>query len=248
MKKDYNDYRSVIYERYATNFQDLSDVFDIAAAHRWGRGYKYYFRNWLPANSQASIVDVACGGGKLLHFFKELSFVNVSGVDISPEQVAISRQVFPTVYQANILEWLDAHPSEFDLITGLDIVEHLEKPEVLRLLDVCYDALKPGGRLILQTSNAESPWGSMHRYNDFTHEVGFTPKLLSRLFRLSGFQNIESREPGPVPLGYSFFSSIRYLIWQAIRVFLMIWNLAETGTIGSGVFTRVFLISGVKGS
>jgi SAM-dependent methyltransferase len=247
MKKNNQiDYRTRIYERYASDFQDLSENFDGSAALRWGRAYNYYLRNWLPVEKNASIVDIACGGGKLLYFFKNMQYKNISGVDISSQQVELARQVIPTIDEADVLEWLEAHPSSFDLITGLDIIEHLDKPEVLRFLDACYVALKPDGRLVLQTPNAESPWGSMSRYGDFTHEVGFTPNLLTRLFNLAGFQEMEARETGPVPWGYSMISSLRFVIWQFIRLGLKIWNLAETGTAGSGVFTRVFLITGLK--
>lgn len=246
MKNKPIDYRARIYERYATNFQDASEVFAENIAVRWGHGYKYYLRNWLPNNKEAAIVDVACGGGKLLYFFKHLQYQNISGVDISPQQVELARQVTPNVDEADILGWLEAHPSTFDLITGLDIIEHFDKPEVMRFLDACYNALKPGGRLVLQTLNSESPWGGMHRYGDFTHEVGFTPNSLTRLLKLSGFQNVESRETGPVAWGYSIISSLRYLIWQSIRMGLKFWNLAETGMVGSGVLTRIFLISGLK--
>jgi hypothetical protein len=47
-------------------------------------------------------------------------------------------------------------------------------------------------------------------------------------------------------LGYSTASTLRWCVWQAIRAGLKVWNIAETGDAGSGVFTRVFLISGVK--
>ena len=177
------DYRIRIYKRYGTNFQDAPEIFSKEAALRWGHGYNYYLRNWLPVNKDAAIVDVGCGAGKLLYLFKNMQYTNVTGVDISPEQVKLARQVIPAVDQANVLDWLEERPSAFDLITGLDIIEHLDKNEVLRFLDGSYKALKPGGRLVLQTPNAESPWGSQHRYNDFTHEVGFNPNLLSRLLK-----------------------------------------------------------------
>lgn len=246
IKKNDLDYRTPIYKQYATNFQDASETFSEDVALRWGRGYRHYLHGWLPAKKNAVIVDVACGGGKLLYFFKNMEYQNVTGVDISPEQVKLARQVIPTVDEANVLDWLEAHPSTFDLITGLDIIEHLDKSEVLRFLDASFYALKPGGRLILQTPNAETPWGGSIRYGDFTHEVGFTPNLLSRLLNLSGFQDTEARETGPVLWGYSAFSTLRYLNWQSIRMGLKIWNLAETGVAGSGVFTRVFLIKGIK--
>jgi hypothetical protein len=51
---------------------------------------------------------------------------------------------------------------------------------------------------------------------------------------------------GPIAYGHSAASSARYVIWQTIRAGLKLWNLAETGDPGSGVFTRVFLISAVR--
>jgi 2-polyprenyl-3-methyl-5-hydroxy-6-metoxy-1,4-benzoquinol methylase len=240
------DYRARIYKQYGTKFQDAPETFSEEAALRWARGYMYYLRYWLPDNKDATIVDVGCGGGKLLYFFKQMQYMNVMGIDISPEQVKLARQVIPAVDEADVLDWLEEHPSTFDLITGLDIIEHLDKSEVIRFLDASYEALKPGGRIVLQTPNAESPWGSQHRYNDFTHEVGFNPNLLSRLLNLVGFQYVESRETGPVPLGYSVLSSLRYVVWHLIRFGLKVWNLAETGSAGSGVFTRVFLATGLK--
>lgn len=245
-KKNDTDYRIRIYKSYGTNFQDAPEIFSKDAALRWGRGYRHYLRNWLPIDKNAAIVDVGCGNGKLLYFFKNMEYKNVSGVDISPEQVKLARQVIPDVEEANVLDWFEGHPSAFDLITGLDIIEHLDKPEVLCFLEASYKALKPGGRLVLQTPNAESPWGSQHRYNDLTHEVGFNPNLLSRLLNLAGFKDMESREIGPVPWGYSLVSSLRFMIWQSIRLGLKVWNLAETGSPGSGVFTRVFLVTGIK--
>lgn len=244
--KNLTDYRERIYESYATNFQDAPPQFNIAAAWRWGRAYRYHLRDWLPNRKESDILDLACGGGKLLYFYKRMGFVNFSGVDISPEQVKLSLQVTSNVAEANILDFLASKPNTYDLISGFDIIEHFHKPEVMRFLDLSYGALKPGGRLILQTCNADSPWGGVHRYGDFTHELSFNHNSLSRLLNLVGFTSIESREQKPIPLGHSVLSSGRYIIWQAIRAGLKIWNLAETGDAGSGVFTRIFLISGVK--
>jgi SAM-dependent methyltransferase len=200
----------------------------------------------MPEDKNAEIVDLACGGGKLLFFFKRHNYMNFKGVDISPEQVTIARQVSQYVFETNVLDYLTSHPGTFDLITGLDIIEHFDKDEVFRFLDRCFAALKPGGRIILQTPNAESPWVMATRFGDITHEVCFTPDVLSRLLIMSGFSNVEKREQGPVPLGYSIKSTIRFVLWRVIRRLLIVWNLAETGGSGSGVFTRVFLVTGIR--
>ena len=241
-------YQSRIYENYASVMQDASEVFDADKATRWGTAYRYYLRDWLPDNKQAAIADLACGGGSLLHFFKKNGYANLQGVDMSPSQVRLARQVMPKVEEANLFVFLKSHPAAFDLITGLDIIEHLSKDEVLEFLDACHGALKPGGRLVLQTPNAETPWGSALRYADFTHQVSFTPDCLSRLLSLCGFEKSSAREMGPVPSGYSLLSTVRFGLWCAIRIALRTWNRIEMGTPGSGVFTRVFVISATKGS
>ncbi len=240
-------YRERIYENYASNFQDAGPQFDVAASRAWGRAYRHYLRRWLPAHREAAILDVACGGGGLLHFFKEQGYTRLEGVDLSPEQVALARQVVPDVACENAIDFLERRQNAFDLITGLDIVEHLQKPEVLRFLDAAFRALRPGGRLILQTPNADSPWAAALRYGDFTHEVCFNSNALGRLLKLAGFGGIEFRELGPVPLGYSLAATLRAGVWQVFRLVLKIWNLAEIGSSGSGIFTRVFVISAVKG-
>lgn len=56
------DYRTRIYENYATRFQDAPKGFDQEAAWHWGRGYRHYLRAWLPEDKNAKIIDLACGG------------------------------------------------------------------------------------------------------------------------------------------------------------------------------------------
>ena len=191
-------------------------------------------------------MDLACGGGSLLYFFRERGYANLAGVDISPEQVALSRQVTNEVTQDNVLHFLQTHEGEFDLITALDLAEHFQKDEFLAFWTVLLAALRPGGRLILQTPNADTPWAAYHRYNDFTHEVCFQSNSLSRLMRLSGLVNVAGRELGPIPKGYSAACTLRHILWRLIRLSLQFYNVVETVVPGSGVFTRVFLMSGMK--
>ena len=149
-------YRDRIYEKYSTNFQDLAPTFDVAASWKWGRAYRHYFRGWFPVRKDAAMVDVGCGAGKLLHHFRERGYWNVRGVDVSPEQVQIFRQVVPDITEENALDFLERNKEAFDLITGLDIIEHLHKPEVFRFLDAALAALKPGGRLIYRRRTARA--------------------------------------------------------------------------------------------
>lgn len=240
------DYRERIYTTYGHDFQTAEKTFDFQGARRWGRAQSYQLRYWLPSDKNARILDVGCGSGRLLCFFSDCGYRNLAGVDICSQQVALSKQVTPCVIEGNLVQYLEHNPNSYDLIVGYDIIEHFHKDEVLRFLDGCYSALAGSGRLVLQTPNADSPWGTTLRYGDFTHEVSFNSNVLSHLLRLAGFSEIEAREAGPALWGISPSATIRYFLWSIIRLGLLAWNLVETGTTGNGILTRVFLISGVK--
>ena len=170
----------------------------------------------------------------------------MEGVEISPEQAQIARQVTPHIHQQDVLAYLKARQGSLELITALDLIEHFRKDEVLEFLDLCYQALTTGGRLILQTPNAASPWCSAIRYGDFTYEVCFTPSLLKSLLQMLGYRNIEAREQGPVPKGNGCKNTVRYYLWRGFGAAMSLWSLVECGSPGETVRTRVFIASAVK--
>jgi SAM-dependent methyltransferase len=172
--------------------------------------------------------------------------MNLVGVDISPEQVSLAKQVVEKVYEKNLFDFLRTVNQNFDLIIGLDIIEHLYKEEVIEFLDLCYSRLNNGGRLILSTPNADSPFFGSVRYGDFTHENTFTPNALEWVVGISGFKHGTARELNPVPLSYGFQSTIRFLLWKIIWVGIYGWNIIETGGPKSKVYTRNFIFSALK--
>jgi len=233
-----DSYREKIYTDYGTKFQKAENDNSIARMKRWGRSYLWHFRSWLPDSKQSAIVDLACGFGKFLQLLKDAGYVNVTGVDLSHDQVELARKVQDNVIEMDILEFLAEHKETFDLIVAMDIIEHFKKDEVLNVLSRLNQSLKNGGRIILQTPNAESPWSGHYRYGDFTHEISFTPSLLRHLLELNGFSEIEFREFSPVPFGNGPVSSIRYVLWRMVAMILWLWNMIELGNAGSGIYTR----------
>jgi len=238
------DYRERLWERYATTVHRQRAAVSVAEADAWGRPYDAYLRGWLPERRDAAIVDVACGYGRLLRFFAARGYADVLGVDISGEEVELARKIHPKVEQANTLDFLEGRPAHFDLITAIDVVEHMRKDEVLRFFDAARGALRPGGRLVVQTPNADTPWVSTIRYGDFTHELALNPNSMRTVMELCGFEGFEAREQGPVPT--SVLSGVRWGLWKLTRLSSLLYNLVETGSIGSGVLTRVFIASAVR--
>ena len=232
-------YRKRIYDRYTTDRYPQFLNFDESAYSKSLKPILTRLKKWLPINKSIKYLDVACGAGQLLYGFKTMGFDNIYGIDVSPQQVLVAKKITSNVYEGDALEFLQKNINTFDLITAIDILEHLDKNEMFDFLDAIFLSLREGGRLILQMPNAESPFGHKIRYCDLTHENSFDPSNLNSILNIVGFKNFEIQECGPIVHGpISFF---RWLIWRLISFNLKVWNLAETGNIGSGVYTRVFL-------
>ena len=237
-------YRQTVYEQYASRFKDETQSFNRARAERWGRLYRRHLRCWLPADRDAAILDAGCGSGRLLYLLKNLGYHGLRGVDVSRQQAALASQVIDDVRVENVLSYLEDRQGQFDAIFALDLIEHLTKTEVLEFLRRCAEALRPGGRLVLQTPNAASPFVSAVRYGDFSHETCFSPRLLVQLLQMSGFDRCTVKECGPVPHGT--VSTLRCALWKFLRLGLLFCNLVETGATQGQVLTRVFLVAAQK--
>lgn len=241
-------YRDSIYKNYASFFGLSDNKSDINGANRDGLIFEYYFRGWLPTRPDAAICDLGCGDGGLLRFLAGRGFSDLTGVDVSPEQIVRARGVAARLLCGDAIEHLERSPGRYDLLIARDVVEHLSKDELLSFLRLARDGLRPGGRLVVQTPNGDAPLVGSVRYGDLTHELCLTPGLLARLLDHAGFRPCEVREAGPIPRGYSPISTARYALWQATKAVIKFYNLIELGNAGSGVFTRVFLLSAVRPS
>lgn len=202
----------------------------------------------FPDNREAEILDIGCGHGALLHFAREAGYTQASGVDVSPQQVALAGRLGITgVRQGDLLVTLRSlEPGSLDAVVALDVIEHFTKDELVDLVDAVARALKPGGRWIIQAPNGESPFCGAIRFGDLTHEQAFTRTSLDQLLRVSGFASVHVHETAPIPHGFK--SAIRWVLWQFIRAGLRLWSVAETGDAGrDAVFTRNLLAVATRG-
>ena len=241
------EYRNRFYDKYVSQQvrpagRDLTRA-DYAL---WAQGAAQRFAGWLPTDRSVPILDVGCGAGNFLFTLQRLDYTDLTGVDFSPEQVTLARQWCPDarIIEGDVFDVLKNNQGNFSLISGLDIIEHFRKDEVLPFLELVHAALRPGGRLILQTPNAASPWMGSVAYSDFTHEWFYSPRGLDRILSLAGFSKYECRESGP--FFHGFKSLLRTLLWRVVRSGLRLYDLIETGGDNGGVYTRVFVATAVR--
>jgi 2-polyprenyl-3-methyl-5-hydroxy-6-metoxy-1,4-benzoquinol methylase len=160
---------------------------------------RYYGKNYgpfLPADRGAAILDVGCGPGHFLHYLRSRGYSAYEGIDLSPECVEVCRGQGLAAQQADAFEYLAAHRGALDAIVCNDVLEHMPKERGFRFAEQCRAALKEGGVLIIKVPNSAAPIvGARARYSDITHETGFTAHSLRTLLLISGFRQVDVREP-----------------------------------------------------
>ncbi|HLA09960.1 MAG TPA: hypothetical protein VJ023_05035, partial [Pyrinomonadaceae bacterium] len=115
------------------------------------------------------------------------------------------------------------------------------KEKLLEILRECSRVLRPGGTLVAMVPNAVSPFGSLTRHWDITHEWAFTTNNFRQLATLCGFSpDVNFRECGPEPHG--LVSAARFALWQLVRAGIAMRLLVELGTTKDRIYTMDMLV------
>lgn len=236
------EYRTRVYDAYETGRQRSLAPSTLEGLKPRLPFFQELVRLHFPPDFNASILDLGCGHGALIHVARQMGYCNVHGVDGSTEQVLTARRLgIDGVAQGDVLEALSRQPEgSLDCAIAFDLIEHFTKDELIRLVDEVWRVLKTGGRWIIHTANAESPFGNRMLYGDFTHELAFTRTSLSQLLLSSGFSEVSFFEDQPVPRGAK--SAVRWVLWNFIRNLWRLYLAVETGDISrDAIFSQNFI-------
>lgn len=207
-----------------------------------------FVRRHFPADRNARILDVGCGGGDLLLTAFQLGYRNLVGVDLSAEQVELAHaRGLDQVKLADAFQFLQGAPDQsLDCIVSYDVIEHFDRDELVAFCDLVHRKLCLGGAWIIHVPNAEGIFGSRIRYGDITHELAFTQNSLEQILRMTGFSEFEFFPDRPVAHGLT--SAVRWVIWHLVEIVARIALAAETGQFRSHILTQNLIAKAYKRS
>ena len=146
-------------------------------------------------------LDIGCGPGTLIGTIK-YQHLQSTGIDISSSQIKYANDKYGSrnsQFKVSSVSDLKRNTGDrcFDVITIVEVLEHLPEEEALRLLCDVKTLLKPGtGRLIVTTPNYSSLWPVVEylvnrigevKYED-QHINRYKPTKLSAQLSSSGFK------------------------------------------------------------
>jgi O-antigen chain-terminating methyltransferase len=159
------------------------------------RGLESYVPLFL---GKEDVLDVGCGRGEFVELLGAAG-VRARGIDPNHEMVEVCRARGLEVAEADGVSYLASLPdAALGGIFSAQVVEHLEPGYLLRLLDLAFHKLRPGGVLVLETLNPACWAAFFDSYiRDITHVWPLHPDTLKYLVMASGFTDprVEFRAP-----------------------------------------------------
>ena len=139
-----------------------------------------------------AVLDIGCGRGELLDLFRDHG-VDARGIDVNDEMVEACRARGLSAERADALAYLSAQPDgSLGGLIAIQVVEHLDPPYLMRLIETAHHKLAPGAPMVLETINAACWAAFFDSYiRDFTHVRPLHPDTLRYLVQASGFTNTE---------------------------------------------------------
>lgn len=179
--------------------------------------------------SALSVVDLGCGEGGWISHLSELGYC-CTGVDSNPHMLAQVEGINTglTLCCEDAISFLRRQELEsWDVISSFHMVEHLELEELVEFFDLCKNALKPNGLLILVTPNPKNILVATETFHmDPTHKKVIPLELLQFYMREWGLEVIDTISHFPMsyfPMEYKddpvshmafrFNVEMEYSIW-----------------------------------
>jgi SAM-dependent methyltransferase len=163
------------------------------------------------------VLDFGAGIGA---FADELCSLGATVVCVEPDPEARTQIAARGLPCYPTLEDLKAgQPTPFfDLVTAIEVIEHLEDPA--RYLRLLHDVTIPGGVLFLTTPNFQSLRARLQghhweQYRNPTHLFYFTPQSLERVMRLAGFASVERLRSRVV---YPYHGALRRTLQRGLQL------------------------------
>lgn len=211
-------------------------LYQVEETHWWYVGRRRIIRCLVEKistalnNTNLRILDVGCGTGANLKMLAD--YGSVEGVDISPQAVEFCGQRGLDTVKLGAVEHLPYESDSFELVTALDVVEHLDD-DVAGLREM-RRVLRSEGRLLLFVPAFMFLWGVQDDVSN--HRRRYTLPSLLKAVEQAGF-SVESASYANI----SFFLPV--LVVRTVMRWLHLRADTEYGINISplnGLFSRMF--------
>ena len=163
-------------------------LFRVEQSHWWHTGRRQIIASFVEditrrvTDRRPRILDVGCGTGANLLMLSK--YGDAEGVDLSEDAIAFCRERGLEQVKLGAGEALPYDDGTFDLVTALDVVEHMD--DDLAGLREMRRVLRPGGRVLLFVPTFMFLWGVQDDVSN--HRRRYRLPELQRVLEQAGFE------------------------------------------------------------
>jgi SAM-dependent methyltransferase len=163
-------------------------LFRVEQSHWWHTGRRKIIASFVEdichrvTDRRPRILDVGCGTGANLLMLSQ--YGDAEGVDVSEDALSFCRERGLDHVKLGAAEALPYDDGTFDLVTALDVVEHLD--DDLAGLREMRRVLRPGGRVLLFVPTFMFLWGLQDDVSH--HRRRYRMPELRRVLEQAGFE------------------------------------------------------------
>ena len=163
----------------------MKATLEVDEHHWWYRGRRRVIRaelDRLPLPPNARVLDAGCGSGRTLQ--ELVHYGAVSGIELNTDAASLARDRELGDVRVGRLEKLPWDDATFDLITCLDVIEHV--PDDVAALAELWRVCRPGGWLLVTVPAYQALWSHHDEANH--HYRRYSRSMLRAASRAGGFQ------------------------------------------------------------
>jgi len=148
----------------------------------------------------APFLDLGCGRGEFLQILRGAGVESI-GVDINPEVLGPLRAQGFTVFEQDLVAFLEHEGPMFSGASVLQVAEHLPPLQIEQVLSLIAQRLVPGAVLIVETPNPLSPFALGTFHTDPTHISPIPPERMRYAVEAAGFERTVTLFQARIPEG-----------------------------------------------
>lgn len=236
--------RDLLYKQYYSSFKSYISNTSTDEFEKEIKRLKIRYLKFLRDYEKTSkILELGSGGGTFLTLLSRMGFTDITGIDVSDQQITIAEKRGVKVIKSDVFNYLENSELKFDIIIAIDFIEHFNLSELLRLFNLVNTRLNNGGMILIHTPNGQGLFPGKIIYGDLTHQTIFTPNSILQLLHVCNFKDIEFFEAAP--LRGNFLGYIRFLLWSLLKIVLNSIKMIESGDI-QNIWTQNFICTAKK--
>lgn len=151
--------------------------------------------------AEAPVVELGCGRGEFLESLVGAG-IKAFGVDLNPSMVACCKQKGLNAVESDAIAYLEQLADHsIGGVFAAQLVEHLDRDVLSRLLELASQKVIPGGRIAFETINPQSFTAlACNFFRDPTHVWPLHPDTMRFMMEMKGIrtETVMMRSPYPV--------------------------------------------------